>query len=413
MKIVTKDTESKLVDIVSNLQEAPDGYYAIHFHLSKLQEQYRSTYQIRIAVNILSDLFKREESVIFVTEDKDIFVLYRGSERSLLEKSIFQIRYLFMDDTLAYNDDGFENENFCSVYDLEFQWRDFYNSCKRKATGRSGKAIEPENEEISSMPKKNIQTFSGKRGKMHILTPDYLVEVLKEVEDMDVSGAFRSQYVCALKEGRPLQPLFKETYVSIKSLQDMLDVNVDLLSSKTLFKYFTKTLDRKVLHLFEQGVEGHIEPPVSLNLNLKTLLSDEFATFDKLIKNKDKQSVVIEINTADVFEDVDTFLLAKDAVQKLGYRICLDGLDGITFPQINRKELGFDLAKLKWNPELIEKSCSKRNELITKAVKECGANRIILCRCDNQDAVDYGRAMGISLFQGWYIDELLDAKKSG
>jgi hypothetical protein len=33
---------------------------------------------------------------------------------------------------------------------------------------------------------------------------------------------------------------------------------------------------------------------------------------------------------------------------------------------------------------------------------------VILARCDNQDAIYYGQALGISLFQGRYVDSVLD-----
>ena len=50
--------------------------------------------------------------------------------------------------------------------------------------------------------------------------------------------------------------------------------------------------------------------------------------------------------------------------------------------------------------------------MLKEAVKKCGANRIIMCRCDSQNAVDFGKSIGISLFQGHYIEELIkdDAK---
>ncbi|OYW12921.1 MAG: hypothetical protein B7X02_03180, partial [Rhodospirillales bacterium 12-54-5] len=44
------------------------------------------------------------------------------------------------------------------------------------------------------------------------------------------------------------------------------------------------------------------------------------------------------------------------------------------------------------------------NQRVAEAVKRCGANRVILTRCDSKQAVEYGQAMGITLFQGRYLD---------
>lgn len=403
MKTVTKNAEAKLLEVVDGMRESSDGYYSLHFHLSQLQEQYRSPYQIKIAVNIVNDLFKGQKGVIFVAKDSDIIILYNGTDRGLLEKAIFQLRYLFMDDPLGYSEDGFENEDFCSVCDLEFQWRDFYNTCKQKV-GR-GMAVE------EHAPTSKIETPTGRREKFHLLTPEYLVDVLSELEDMDIHNTFRSQPVCAALKDKSPRPIFKETYVNIRHLQQLLSVDVDLLSSKTLFKHLTKTLDKRILVYLKENNVDPKKNSFSLNLNAKTLFSEEFAAFDAKLNPNQKASVVIEIAISDVFEDTHQFIIARDTVQNLGYRICLDGIDDITFPQIDRKELGFDLAKLQWDPEM-RKVNTTRSKRLADAVKECGPNRIILCRCDDQDAIDFGHSLGISLFQGRHLDNILDPHAS-
>jgi hypothetical protein len=37
---------------------------------------------------------------------------------------------------------------------------------------------------------------------------------------------------------------------------------------------------------------------------------------------------------------------------------------------------------------------------------------VILTRCDNKQAVEYGQALGITLFQGRYLDGLVNPKSS-
>lgn len=398
MKIVTKGAESKLLDAVNKLKEAPDGYYSLHYHLSQLQENYRSDYQIKIALNILTDLFKGQEGVVFGCKDCDIVVLYKGKDRSLLEKAIFQLRYLFMDDPLGYTENGFENEDFCSVYDLEFQWRDFYNSCRAKALSTS---------KFSNEDERKIETTHGFRGKMGVLTPAVLESLLLTLERTDISSAFRGQDVCAIVKGKKIKPIFKETYINITHLQQLLFTDIDMLSSHKLFMYFTKALDKRVMLLLQGKKRDFLKPPFSINLNVKSLLTEDFHSFDAAVPRKEKSNVIIELHISDIFEDIHRFMIARDAVQKLGYRILLDGLDSLGFVHINRKELGIDLVKLQWNPDLKTDGTSAENKRIAEAVKQCGPNRVILCHCDNKDAIDYGHSLGISLFQGYYVDKAL------
>jgi c-di-GMP-related signal transduction protein len=105
---------------------------------------------------------------------------------------------------------------------------------------------------------------------------------------------------------------------------------------------------------------------------------------------------------------MSAFLTAKDVVQKLGYRVCLDGVTDLSFPQIDRKRLGFDLIKLQWNAETEYKEA--RDKKLVDAIKECGNSRVIMTRCDNEAAVKYGQALGISLFQGRYLDSVVNPK---
>lgn len=400
MKAISSNTAAKLLEAVTELKDASVGYYSLHFNLSKLREIYRSPYQIKIAVNIVSDLFKGQKGSIFIFTDCDLSIIYQGTDRGLLEKVIFQLRYLFMDDPLAYSDDGFENEDFCSVFDLEFQWRDFHNFCAFKAGGSDAK-------EPSQVKTSSLESSLGHSEKFHILTPEYLVTVIKQLANISIDASIRRQPVCAMIKDGDIRPVFKETYINISHLQKLLSVDVDLLSSATLFKYLTESLDKKMLSYITKGGVDIVAQPLSLNVNVKTLLTEDFASLDKILSPKQKASVVLEIAVSDVFEDTHQFIIARDAVQKLGYRICLDGLDDITLPQVDRRELGFDMAKLQWDSEMV-KADSERKSRLANAVKTCGANRIVLCRCDDQIAVDFGRSLGVSLFQGRHFDHLLD-----
>ena len=97
MVVVAQRAEIKLMELATSLKEYSGGYYAIHYHLEDLQEQYRSDYQIKIAINILKDLFKGLEFSVFLCRDSDLFLIYRGADRSLVEKSIFKCAiYLWM-----------------------------------------------------------------------------------------------------------------------------------------------------------------------------------------------------------------------------------------------------------------------------------------------------------------------------
>ena len=54
-----------------------------------------------------------------------------------------------------------------------------------------------------------------------------------------------------------------------------------------------------------------------------------------------------------------------------GHKICIDGLNNDAFIQVNRKKLGFDLAKLQWNADFRQDlESGKENEELIKSIKK-------------------------------------------
>ena len=403
MTLYTKASEVKLMQTLSEIRDESDGWRAIHFHMSDLLEQYKSEYQIKIALNLINDLLKSHQGGVFLMSDYSIIVLSFELEQPLQEKLIFQLRYLYMDDPLAYTDTGQENPDFCTAYKLPRDWKAFHELCSRRMAIFTRKppviekqADEPQEAEERTSYEKN--TFSASR----------MAAIERTLDRADLHKTIRRQPVCALLPDMKIRRVFDELYININHLRWMLKSDVDFLSNRWLFKYLTRILDERVIELIRHNPAVYVSQPVSINLNVETLLSSWFAELDSVISPAAKTSIVIEVSILDVFADMAAFQLARREVQKLGYRICLDGISTEGFSIIDRERLGADLIKLQWNADL-EGDLEKRENIeMADAIRRAGTNRVILCRCDNLNAVEYGHALGISLFQGRYIDSLIN-----
>ncbi len=417
MQIIDKGAEAKLVQTLADLKEAPMNWQGIIFSFAQLMEQYRNDYQIKIALNMLKDVLKNEDVTVFVCADRTTALLCNNTPKQLLDKAVFQLRYLFMDDPLAYTSDGEENPAFCQTYPLATQFDAFSAIARGKMLGGvrpktapaapAGPGVplpKPQSESLLKQVTRQIASASP----LKFFTASNLATIERDLANADLSTVVRRQPVCAAIPDMMVRRVFDELYINIAHLRQMLRVDADLLSNRWLFKYLTELLDQRMLKMLRHDPMRYLELPVSMNLNIRTLMSDAFLEFDEFVKPSVKVSVVIEIQIADVFEDMRAFHVARDTVQKLGYRICLDGLSDLSFPQVDRDRLGFDLIKLQWNADMPSDVQSGDNRRIYEAVKAAGANRVILTRCDNRKAVDYGQAMGVSLFQGRYLDKLMN-----
>lgn len=399
MFTIVKNAEAKLLEVALGLKEDPYGYYAIQFHLSQLQEHNRSQYQIKIAVNILQDIFKSEEAGAFILKDHDVFFLYKGMERHIIEKAIFQLRYLFSDDPLAYQARDVENHHFASVFDLEFHINEFIDICKHKLPA-----------ELNQNPSKDPSKVILRDTHPSIFQPKVLAKIESDLQGIDIRHMLRTQPICAINPSQQIQTVLSEMYVHIAHLKQLLLLNVDLHAHTGLFQYLTEILDRLVLYHIKQQPKHYFRNPLSLNFNISTLLSKSFAELDALLDPKVKSSIVIEIAVGDVFNNYSAYTATKEFLKNKGYRLCLDGLTSQSFVQVNRKRLGVDLMKLCWNADIESRLALEENKLLVDAIEDAGANRVILCRCDSPFAIEYGHALGISLFQGRHIDKLVNPK---
>lgn len=406
MIIVQKSAEVKLIELL-NLIRDPVGWQAIHFHLNNLLDQYKSEYQFKIAVNLIYDMLKGYEGGIYQMVDNSVIVVCNEIDKSVLSKLVFQLRYLYMDDPLSYLDSGEENKDFCNTYDLRQQWQEFMDMCNRRMAILVRKNSAPEKFErnAANVVNDNLGNSSGTIKSGFSLAR--FADVEHDLERADIQRVLRRQPICAVSPVMTARKVFDEMYIHISHLRKLLRSDFDFLSNRWLFKYLTQLLDARMLELVCNNVTRYTESPVSLNLNVETLISSRFAEFDKNLKPSAKVAIVIEIPVMDVFADINAFHMARREVQRLGYRICLDGVSTESFLMIDRERLGVDLVKIQWNADIESDLTSKENKDVIKAVGSFGSNRVILCRCDNKEAVQYGHALGISLFQGRYIDSLV------
>ena len=412
MRVVSREPEAHLIELLQLVQESPQGWQVIGFHFAKLLEHYRSEYQIKIATNLMNDLLGDRDGAIYQCEDTTIYVMVKNFPRQLAEKMVFQLRYLFMDDPLSYTAEGDENPAFASMYDIEAQWQEFMNLCKRRMVMRVRAAQSPIPRAAAAVAAGEIAPPPMMKKELRAFTASNLAAIEADMKDADISTTIRRQPICAALPETPVRSVFDEMYININHLRQSMGIEVDLLSNRWLFKYLTQILDERMLDTIQRNPIRYLSTPISLNLNIPTLLSSRFTEFDAAIKPSSKVSIVIELQIADVFADMSAFLLAKDTVQKLGYRVCLDGVSELSLPQIDRQRLGFDLVKLIWNSDSGTDANSAKNLKLAEAVRQCGNNRVILTRCDNKQAVEYGQALGITLFQGRYLDGLVNPKSS-
>jgi hypothetical protein len=86
----------------------------------------------------------------------------------------------------------------------------------------------------------------------------------------------------------------------------------------------------------------------------------------------------------------------------------LDGLSQVSATLVNMARFDVEFLKLTWKRQMLD-ATDERHAALARSLRTMGLDRAVLCRCDMPVGVEYGRSLGITLFQGRYVDQLLAA----
>ena len=414
-----------VVELIERLAKHKEGRLALIIRLSRLQPHNRREHHLRIAGEVFEEAVHLLEGKMFVLSGGDLIYVGRTDGIAALEKSVERLCVLFHDDPLiqAAGDgpDTHDSLSFSSWYYLDQDYDRLL--AETRAVRDRAKAARSGPPSKSSHAKAMQSRAGGNAGQAdpaqaalgvpdarQPLGPSTLARVNTMLERADISSLARNQAICSIPpDGSPTR-LFDEIYVSISDLERIATPGIALGADPWMFRSLTQTLDRRLLSYL--AAESQIDRSVSMNLNVSTLLSPEFRNFDHKVNGRLRGRLILELAFVDIVSDMRAYLFARELLRERGYRICIDGITYQTLHMCDREKLGADLVKILWSPELNIPRSQDDRDAISRFVVQQGRARIILCRCDDNDAISIGQNMGIVLFQGRHVDKLLRQGRS-
>lgn len=382
--------EDVLFAHLGQVAAAPSGQRALIFRLSRLHRSHRRDKHMQIVANMLQEVLGQYPGRLFALRNGDLVMICKGITRKAIEETTELLRYLFNDDPLAR--EGAEQADFCAAFDLEINYQQFVNAIEeiRESEGKR-RAERPPPVHLAS---------SGETGLLDSARASALIAAMSRV---DLSTMGRRQTVWEMVPGKPPQPRFDEFFFSIERVRNAIGEDFDLAKDRQLFTYLMRWLDRYMLSTLLRD-HSNFQRPLSVNINLATLLSQEFTTFDDLRPTDWRDRIILEIQLSDLWSDLPAFLKLSEGLKRRGYQRCLDGVLYKALPFINFRRFDADYIKVIWDDELLQLDDATLRELCV-AIAECGRGRVILTRCGRREAIKVGQAMGIQLFQGWQVDQ--------
>ncbi|WP_417814314.1 EAL domain-containing protein [Thalassospira alkalitolerans] len=388
--------EYLMLDYVQRLETRKFGHRAVHIHLSRLKPFHRKDYHIRVATNTFESYVKLYVGRIFVLSNDDLLFIWKDKSIADVDPGVDTLRYLFRDDPLSQDES--EETGFCTWYNLNTEFQEFLLLCQHLDV-RAKKLQQARNMRPTQKPESVLSPINAEN----------LAQLEETIHSADLSEHIRQQPVCVFARAgsKELHPVFDEFFVSITDLRNAVMPNIDLASNRWLFQHMTEVLDKRMLnYLCKRTFKTHASS-FSINLNLETLNSRDFERFDEVVRKKWPGNVIIELNQVDLFSNLETYLRVRDEFHQRGYRVLIDNLSVEALSFVDRKSLKADFIKVAWREEMTDNVIRKKYSEMDNLVKESGRERVILCRCDSPTAIKFGQSLGITLFQGRYIDNMI------
>ncbi len=380
-------TLGDLVQFLEKIREEPKGW-VLGLFFEKISSVLTGE-KLKVIIDNLR-VFENERLCRLFLSEKEAFLFVSETRPDDLKALLIKIRFLSgVQNTLPK-----EGETYV-IFHLTEDFQKLMDQLKGMTT--------VPNKPVLTAVSPLTQVFQTHTDSMPF-TPALLGQLERALQHADLSNITRRQPVCAIVGKSPPLELFEEIYVALSDLRKALCPNVDIYESPWLLGRLLETLDRRVLESIIHHDAGSFNKNFSLNLTVKTILGPDFQKFDETLNPTLKETVLLEIKQSDIFTDISAYLAARTFASNKGYRICIDTVTADSLLFLNREKLGADFIKLIWNQDLVSLA---EDKAFIQALKQNDPSRVVLCRIDDKVAVELGQAIGLSLFQGYYIQKLL------
>lgn len=392
--------KSYILEFLQGLGKNLGLYMALYLNLNRISKNVMTERTNQSLREVFVPQLKEDKIKIFELANGDVVGVFNKAYQDEISSLLVKIRFLLQEDQEVAKYAELQESGIALFLDLVKDYGELKEKLDRAYSVST---------DVTEIKQQIVEKAPSVEPKKKVLTTAMLDEVQKIIAVSDFSSFIRRQPVCAVIGSSTPQRVFEEVYVSISDMRDSLLPQVDIMYDSWLFLALTEALDRRVLDIISRHDDRSLQGNFSVNINVSTILSDDFLRFDDTISSSLRKTIVLELQLADIFSDMRSFDLARTFARSRGYKICIDGITVDKLEYLNRSKLDCDLMKIIWHPEF-ENIVSADEHFMDYANKAERA-KIILCRVDDEKAVNIGNSLGINLYQGRYIQKMLNAEK--
>ena len=358
------DDARKLSTLVRECGTAGISRQILVLRLSLLAEGRNRRHHFQLATEALIPLTGVARAQLFHLPNHDHVVAWRG-DTPVLRGTLDRLGHLFADDPSL----GAEPMDLVTVLRL------------------------PEDADLvqhiaSESLRPRLPPAAPRRSAGRPLDVPTLAALERAIVQADMSRFARREPICRIgPEGFRLA--WERRFLSDSELFETILPDRAPRADRWLFRRLTRTLDRRMLALLGAASELRGVPPLSLDLNVGSLVGPEFLRFDANLPAVLRGQVIINLYAEDILADLAGFCFARDFTATRGYRLLLQDVGPAELALLPPERLGLDLVQVRYRPEL------------SGVALPAGIDpaQVVLGNTDTA-GLAWGRARGIALYQG-------------
>ena len=208
----------------------------------------------------------------------------------------------------------------------------------------------------------------------------------------DLSRFARWRPVARL-DGGSTRLAWEERYFALAEIAAELCPERDIKADQWLLRRLTRTLDRRMLAMLASPRELRGCGTFAMHLNVETILSAGFVTFDENLPLSLRGEVILYLDVADILSDPDGFAFARRFVRARGHRL---GLADATMPLLgllDLQEAGMDFVQVACVADLVAAQAGARSRLPA-------GTELVVGGLDTADLVVWAARQGVVFGRG-------------
>jgi len=238
------------------------------------------------------------------------------------------------------------------------------------------------------------------------LTPWALDQIVKLFATIDIRRYVRSQNIYrATATGWEIASA--EYFVSVEEMRRERFPRLEIRTPERLFMELCSELDYRLLNQFAEQPASLASGTINLNIAIESVLGSSFSKFVHTLTPEHRRQMTFEINRGDMLLNFEATLSAISLLKQEGFKVALDALHPGMLPYLNCALFEADFLKIRLGKDMLQQIDSV---VVMQALEKLPKERIIFYRCDHEAALAIGKKLGISLFQGWYIDDVVSSQ---